>query len=191
MLSPYASIFQTDLNPGERLLWTGQPRRGIFLRSGDVFLIPFSLVWGGFAIFWEVSVLVSGAPIFMALFGIPFVLIGLYMMVGRLLVDAYRRRSVYYAVTDQRILIYSGVSVRELKTLDLAVLPGVQLTEKRNGSGSILFIPSLPAPMVTLMSNFASSSGQQPLLGLDGIENVRMVYNLIQDAMRRVRDERS
>ena len=70
------------LSSGERLEWVGHPDpRRHFTRS-DRFLVPFSIVWGGFAVFWEASAIAGGAGTFFALWGMPLVLLGLYSMVG-------------------------------------------------------------------------------------------------------------
>ncbi len=33
------------LEANEKLLWSGQPRRGLMLRPSDAYVIPFSLLW--------------------------------------------------------------------------------------------------------------------------------------------------
>jgi hypothetical protein len=43
---------QPELLSGESLLWSGQPLRRVIFHQRDLFTIPFSLLWGGFAIFW-------------------------------------------------------------------------------------------------------------------------------------------
>lgn len=96
------SQIERELSGQEKILWSGQPRQGIMWRHQDLMMIPFSLIWGGFTIFWEVNIIIKGAPLFFILWGIPFVLFGLYLLVGRYWVDARQRANTYYAVTDQR-----------------------------------------------------------------------------------------
>ena len=44
------------------LLWVGRPAMGIRFSRSDLLALPFSLMWGGFAIFWETLAFRSGAP---------------------------------------------------------------------------------------------------------------------------------
>jgi len=137
-MSPTEAI-SPQLGSGERLLWSGQPRQGVFLRSNDWALIPFSLLWGGFAIFWEWSVVNSNAPLLFRAWGIPFVLIGLYLIVGRFFVDAKQRSNTYYGLTSERVIIVSGLFATTTKSLQLRTLTDVSLVESNNGTGTITF----------------------------------------------------
>jgi hypothetical protein len=127
------------LSRGERVLWVGEPRRGLVLRSADLFQIPFSLFWAGFAVFWESSVVTTNAPFFFKLWGIPFVLIGIYLVIGRFFVDAKQREGTVYALTNERVLIASGLFSRQLKSLDLRTLPEVSVSLNADGRGTIAF----------------------------------------------------
>src|SRR5437764_3168976 len=115
-LAPQNEIARA-LDSGESLIWSGTPRQGILLRPSDAFLIPFSLLWGGFAIFWEASVFATKAPFFFKLWGVPFVLVGLYIIFGRFFVDARSRAQTYYGITTERIIIVSGLFSRQIKSL--------------------------------------------------------------------------
>src|SRR5215216_2075689 len=109
----------SELATSEKMVWFGQPRQGIALRGVDAFFIPFSLLWGSFAIFWEVSTFVIGAPVFFSLFGFIFVVIGIYLIIGRFFVDAKQRTQTFYAVTNDRVIIVSGLFSRTVKSIDL------------------------------------------------------------------------
>lgn len=100
-LAPY-------LLPGETLLWTGRPDPAKHFSVSDVFLVPFSFLWGGFAIFWMSSALVQGAPLPFALFGLPFVVLGLYFIFGRFIYKSSRKRQTVYGLTQGRALVAVG-----------------------------------------------------------------------------------
>ncbi|MBP6818241.1 MAG: hypothetical protein KBC46_02945 [Ferrovibrio sp.] len=127
------------LDVGERLLWWGMPKQGFVLRRSDAKLIPFSLFFLGFAVFWEWQVLRASEPVF-ALFGIPLILAGLYITAGRFVHDAIRRRNIVYGVTDQRVLI---VTPRNLKSIELSALTEIHLEKTASHVGSIVFGPEL------------------------------------------------
>lgn len=168
---------QKHVNKSEQIIWAERPKQGIVFRASDGCLIPFSLVWGGFAIFWEVMVLATDAPIFMALFGIPFVLIGLYLIIGRFFHDMYIRKKMIYGLTEKQIIIKRGDNLR---FVDLSSLTDMQLTTKKNGSGSILFNNkhnqrNSKNPPSNLTFTPISTG-----LGFEAIPNVQSVYNQIE-----------
>ena len=94
----------------ERLLWSGRPDPAVRFSPSDAYFVPFTIMWGGFAILWEVGVIASGAGPFFFLWGIPFVGIGLYMIVGRFIVKRRRKLKTAYGVTTERALVAVGDS---------------------------------------------------------------------------------
>lgn len=50
MINDHRREHSEYLDGREKLPWTGQPKSGMVFRSADIFLIPFSLLWCGFAI---------------------------------------------------------------------------------------------------------------------------------------------
>lgn len=154
------------LDSGERLLWSGCPRQGMILGSPDFFFIPFSFVFGGFVLNWNAMAWSNGSPLFFRLFGLPFLFVGLYIMFGRFLVDARIRQQTSYAVTNQRVLISTGILNATLRSYDLALLSDVSVRKVLpDGTGTITFSGSpfpplmgfaipLPVPGLTKASAF-------------------------------------
>lgn len=126
------------------LLWTGQPARGLRLRRADVFLIPFSLMWGGFAIFWESLVVAGRGPWFFELWGIPFVLVGLYVIAGRFVWDAYVRSRTWYAITSDSALICRRMPGGVLQRISLRNVNNLRLALGESGTGTISFGNEVP-----------------------------------------------
>jgi hypothetical protein len=116
---------------GKPALWSGRPPQGFLLRASDALLIPFSVLWGGFAIFWEWGVTHTGKgspPAIFPIFGGVFVVVGIYMMIGRFFHDAWRRSRTVYALTEDRAIIAIGQNAR--------VVPlSSALVELQSGSG--------------------------------------------------------
>lgn len=170
------------LRPGEKLLWSGRPRTGIRFRAMDAFLVPFSIVWGGSVLVFEAIAIASGIW-FMALFGIPFVLMGVYFLFGRFLVDARQRSNTVYGLSTERAIIVSGLLRRTVKSLNLRTLSDVSLNERGDGSGAITFGAANPlaawfgAGWAAGMSSYASPSFEM-------IENAAEVYRMVCDAQK-------
>ena len=171
------------LNIGERLLWTGIPKQGITFNSSDKFLIPFSLVWGGFAIFWETTSIVMGAPFFFSLFGVPFVLIGLYLIIGRFFVDARRRKNTLYGLTNTRILIKSGAKTKTIKSLNIKALSDITLNENADGSGTIYLSAEGTFQAIGRNTSWPGMTSKAPS-ALEMITDVRRVYKQIIDLQK-------
>jgi hypothetical protein len=74
---------RAQLLPGEKIVWEGAPYSGLVFRPIEIFLIPFSLLWGGFAVVWNAGVWKTDADLSFKLFGLPFLIAGLYVTVGR------------------------------------------------------------------------------------------------------------
>ena len=134
----HKSVIAAELEEGETLLWSTQPRQGFLLHPSDAFMIPFSLIWGGGSIFWEYQVLTSDAPFIMALIGLPFVIIGLYLIAGRFYYDARVREKTFYGITDRRIIILSGVRKKQAHYVAIGEIENLQKFENMDGSGSIV-----------------------------------------------------
>lgn len=181
-------VIQAELDPKERLLWAGQPRQGIMLRWSDALMIPFSLFWGGFALFWEHSVIQGGMPIFLALFGAPFVLVGLYIMVGRFYVDARQREKTFYGVSSERIVIASGLFGKRVNSLDLRTLRDISLYKSANGRGSIIF--GNASPYAAMFSGTSwPGAAQYVVPRFDSIADAKGVYQRIREAQDKLRGQ--
>jgi hypothetical protein len=195
-MSYYATPLEAILDNGEKLLWSGQPKQGLRFQTRDIFMIPFSLMWGGFAIFWEIMALgifhiphqnhepkaVGLIAWIFPLWGVPFVAVGLYMIFGRFFYDAASRQKTYYGITDQRLIILKTLFSRNIASFDYGTLPSLNLTERRDGSGDILF--GNPAAMTPFAGTSWPGTGKYTVPGFYLLPDARQIYDRIRQAQR-------
>ncbi len=176
-LSPY-------LHPDETLLWVGQPYTSRKFRPNPL-VVVFMLFWFGFAVFWTVTASAAGG--FFGLFGIPFLLIGGYMLYTLFIGQKKQLERTVYAVTDRRAIILSadrrGTDCTEFL---FSRLPNISMEEVNGTTGTIRFLPDTPyygtsfeSPRMR-RSRAANYELRSAFLAIDSVQEV---YRLISEQM--------
>jgi hypothetical protein len=145
------------------VVWTGKPVRYPVFDAGDFFLVPFSILWCGLAFraAWPSD--------WVSPFVWSFVAIGLYLLVGRLVVRRFELRSTRYTVTNKRLVVESRVlGIARVRSEFLRLMPPPVAVD-RGGHGDVRFGP---------LFKFGAVRGSRPLV-LRGIEEPRVVRDLI------------
>jgi hypothetical protein len=137
-----SAAISRQLRPAEHVLWHGYPAH-TWLERSDMIMLPFSLLWGAIVLSWEAAALADSSTrdtILFPLFGVPFVALAIYLLIGRLLVRRWVRARTAYAVTDQRAISITptllGGSER-LATIEMASDPKVKKSVGRHGRGTV------------------------------------------------------
>ncbi len=188
-IDPRAAMkLQREMMSGESVYWAGMPNPKVIFHSDDWMMVPFSLAWGGFAIFWEAGALGywgnghrSGSPSwFMAIWGIPFIVIGQYMIWGRFLYDAWLRR----------VLILQEGRKRKTNSMYLEAIPKIE----REGTtiGTLWF--GTKYPVIAGRGQRTRSMSRLEVKDVPvfaDIEDVDGVQRLVQELREKVRKESS
>ena len=167
------ATFTPYLLHDEELLWSGKPSPWAIFSGQDIVMIPFSLVWGGFAIYWTSSASGMGAPPFFLLFGMLFVAIGQYLIWGRYVHRFWLRRNTTYAITDKRVFVLKEAFGENLITYPIDKLDTVILKQ-----GAVLFED--PSMKFGKRKSRASWVGDLHA-GLYGLSNAEHVFSILQN----------
>ena len=130
------SFADAYLADGDFVLWRGKPEKGITLGGGDLFTTMFGIFWLSFVIFWISGVISAGAPFPMILFGFFFLLIGVYLVGGRVIINEVMKSKTAYVITDKAIIKKCGSRVDVLYSRDNYSL---QVYSHRNGTTTFVF----------------------------------------------------
>jgi hypothetical protein len=174
-----------DLMPGEDVLWEGKPQHHPVFDQGDFLLVPVSLGLFVGALQLELNMIRSAAPALSILL-LPFVILCLYLALGRLVARALRSRSTVYAVTNHRVIERIRRPVARTRWVHVGQLtPPVVRMPVGEATGSIAFGqfpwgPESIREMVRLQASWSVWSTIYPApLVLRDIEHVHHVRDLI------------
>lgn len=179
---------ETELLDGEKILWAGQPDASKIFTAADILLIPFTLLWTSFPALGLLAGMRSNEsdPLF-SLFLIPFIAVGLYILIGRFFYKSWAKRRTYYAITDRRVIVISGGRKRRVIASFIRDIPTVNSSIGKNNMGRIIFGNTSPYAASfgnTGMDFTGNNSAPLPPIFYD-LENAQEVLDLVN----RLRDE--
>jgi hypothetical protein len=175
------TLVENELADGETIAWMGQPVAKIFSRQ-YLPIVFFGIPWTAFAIFWTVAAAGFQVPVFQnledlfALFGVPFILVGLGMLSSPLWALRNARKTVY-VITDLRAIVIEG-RFRSHRFRSFAPDQLRRLTRQQNsdGSGDIIF-----ERIFSHMNEGKAESQEVGFRGLGPDPGVKYVEDLLRE----------
>ncbi len=128
--------------------------------------------------FWEFTAARTRAPGFFLLWGAMFVVVGLFLVFGRFVMDAWLRQGMIYGLTDRRALISKPWPFADFAAISLDRVSDANLKEAESGRGTIRF--GQPAPMWGGRGFSVWSPALDPTPQFLQIDDARAVFDLIQ-----------
>ena len=187
------------LEPGETVLWQGQPMPGLVWRDMISDRLPIGIIFTLFSTFWIgvtiwMAATIDGPLLLRLLFpmaGLPFLGVGLYMLVGHLYWDALVRAGTWYTLTDRRAFIATDIlGRRKLDSYPIDEMTGLSLID--GIPGDVIFAtvthsrPRRVAAPNRSRNRLAKSSRRQ--IGFRRITEARKVWRMIRDRQAAMTD---
>ncbi len=152
MIPEIEARIQPELSPGEKLLWSGKPRRGFIFHPASLLLVIMILfvlaLVGGFILVNNtlhfvkiIEHLTSGASarvFFTYVISGFFIVLGLVALWGFVFYPLERRKTIY-ALTDRRAIIVSGLFKHKAKSFDTKMMNFTALTRPVKGKATVIF----------------------------------------------------
>ena len=172
-----SAALQRELDAGERMLWSGRALPGLRVESGSLLQSAFGLVFFSISVF---SLYAAGkeSTVFPVLWTSLFVMVGSYHFAGHFFWNAFCRRYTEYAVTNQRVIVRSGILSETTQSIEYCKIRTLTLSEKSDGSGTIQFGE---ANAVSAGEGITSSATK-----MEAIPDARSVYNIIRKTSQRL-----
>jgi len=138
-----------ELQPHEMIRWIGQPQPNVSQLIVSCLIVSlFAIPWTAFALFWIWGVLGSKIPdlregfqpqYLFALFGVPFVIVGLIMLCSPFWIWRAAFEKVYI-ITHKRAIAFEGVRTTTIRSFEPQQLASVYRRENNNGTGDVVIV---------------------------------------------------
>ncbi len=179
-------VIKPYLDTNEHIVWCDRPAKLFAFTVSDLFTSIFGVFWLAFSIFWMLTAfegskgsndaMLSVFP----LFGLPFVLVGLYLVFFKHIVTAIKRKKIIYALTNNRALIVHTGKRQYVQEYRYENIANIQMKCDSNDIGSIFFL----AGAINYTRNgrsYASTSG------IFGIKETKKVYKILSQCLEKKR----
>lgn len=185
---------EAELSADENVLWAGRPNPDKMPRVGAWFLYIFGTIWTVFSIFWVVVAFAGSVQssenfwfsIIFPLFGVPFVIIGLFLLKipGWLRQEAFN--TAYFLTSKRAVILKLSIPpenlifiirpfMRESRTVssfDKSSLGTFKKVVNKDGSGDIIF--------KTEYSRDSDGDTHTKDVGFIGLDNVADAENALK-----------
>ncbi len=181
-------LLQDVLRDGENVIWSGQPDPNILFSKGDIFIVPFSLVWGGGALKAITSTLnKQNTEAFEVAFMAFFLFIGFYMVIGRFFYKYWRKKRTLYFITDKRVITVVFGGKKSIDAKNISDIPAINKSIRSDGSGTITFGNSKFS--ASMMENtgleFFGSQYSSGVLSFHDIKSAETAFNIVHDLWKK------
>lgn len=161
------------LQPGETVLWQGQPDGRVRFESRDLPKMIFGLLFAGFALFW--MIMASAADGVFWMFGLLHFGVGLSLAAWPTYGVALTNRRTWYTLTNQRAFIATDLPWRRKRLQSYPITADTPLEFEDDSPGSIWFGARYPT---------GRRGNGKTRAGFERIHDARSVYRHFMNIQR-------
>ena len=133
------------LSKDERVIWSGKPKKSVFILESVTAMLPFALLWLAFDGFFIINMSKADYPSEMNIFFVfffAFHLMPVWIWLSKVLTARRRYQNMEYCVTDKRIIIKSGFIGADYVNIFYSDVRGVSvhvgILDKMFGVGDVI-----------------------------------------------------
>ncbi|MFT3687016.1 MAG: hypothetical protein QM783_19195 [Phycisphaerales bacterium] len=177
-------VVRAQLEPGERLVWSGRPDSRAFARLAGP-IRTFGNIFFGFAVFWTVMATVGSQLAYWLAKGVPPLVMGmplfglLFMFVGWQIkmIPVKRARATAYGLTDRRTVVVQSLYPMKqtvVRSYGPEQLRAIEVELLDDGGGSVVFERVEDEA-------FRSRPSSRSPRGFVGVQDVKRVERLVRE----------